>query len=64
VIKTQNRIDEPIQDDKVKIYGIKITRESTGCYGFSITHSGPFKLGDYDELELRANAVKMVPRFG
>ena len=54
----------PKPEDKVKIYGIKITRESTGCYGFSIKHSGPFKLSDYDELELRANAVKMIPRLG
>lgn len=50
------------QVDKVKIYGIKISRDTSGCYAFSVTHSGPFKLSDYDELELKGNAVKMVRR--
>jgi len=61
VVTTEHKRAE--QEEKVKIYGIKITRQGTGCYGFSITHSGPFKLSEYDEVELRANAVKMVPRI-
>ena len=50
------------QIDKVKIYGVKISRDTAGSYAISVVHSGPFKLSDYDKLELKANAVKMVRR--
>ena len=50
------------KSEKVKIYGIKIYRDGAGCFEFSVVHSGPFKFQDYDELELKANAVKMVRR--
>ena len=60
VVKTQQT--ELQQNDKVKIYGVKIRRDAAGCFEFSVVHSGPFKFQDYDELELKANAVKMVRR--
>ena len=47
---------------KVKIYGVKITRQGSGCYRISVAHSGRFRLADYDTLELHANAVRMEPR--
>ena len=50
------------QDEKVKIYGVKIRRDASGCFEFSVVHSGPFRLQDYDELELKGNAVKTVKR--
>ena len=60
MIKTQ--LENVNQIDKVKIYGVKISRDTTGCYAISVVHSGPFRLSDYDELELKGHAVKMVRR--
>jgi len=55
---------EKQKKDQIKIYGIKIYRNPGGCYQFSVVHSGPFRLQDYDALELKTNTVKMVRSTG
>jgi hypothetical protein len=43
-----------------KIYGVKIYQEGNGCYSFSVRHSGPFRLEDYDELEVEVKSARLV----
>ena len=46
--------------NKVNICGIKIFHHGDGCYCFSISHTGQFRLQDYEELDLEVKSVKLV----
>jgi len=43
-----------------KIFGVRIYQEGNGCYSFSVKHSGPFRLQDYEELELEVKSARLV----
>ena len=46
--------------DKVKIYGVKISQDVSGCYTFSVKHTGQFNLGDYEKLEFEVKSARLV----
>jgi hypothetical protein len=48
--------------EKVKIYGVKISQEDSGCYTFSIQHTGQFNLRNYEKLELEVKSARLVKR--
>ena len=48
--------------DKVKIYGVKISQDDSGCYAFSVQHTGSFNLEDYEKLELEIKSAKLVQK--
>ena len=49
--------------DKVKIVGVKIYYDGSGCYTFSIQHTGVFNLRNYERLELEVKSAKLVKRY-
>ena len=46
--------------DKVKIYGVKISQDDSGCFTFSVQHTGSFNLKNYQKLELEVKSAKLV----
>ena len=46
--------------DKAKIFGVKISQDGNDCYTFSVQHTGPFNLRDYEKLELEIKSAKLV----
>jgi hypothetical protein len=54
VVKTSGILDKP------KIFGLKICREDSGCYSFSIRHSGEFNLREYEKLEFEVKSAKLI----
>jgi hypothetical protein len=46
--------------DKVKIYDVKISQDDSGCYTFSVKHTGQFNLGDYEKLEFEVKSARLV----
>jgi len=45
-----------------RIFGVKIYQEENGAYSFTVRHSGLFRLGDYEELELEVKSARLVKR--
>jgi hypothetical protein len=45
-----------------RIYGVRIYQEEKGAYTFCVRHSGQFRLGDYEELELEVKSARLVRR--
>ena len=47
---------------KVKIYGVKISQDDSGCFTFSVQHTGQFNLSDYETLDFEVNSTRLVRR--
>ena len=47
---------------KPEIHGVKIYHYGDGCYGFSVRHTGTFRLRDYEELDLEVKSARLVRR--
>lgn len=43
-----------------KIYGLRICRNTDGCYCLSFRHTGNFSLNDYEELDLKVMSATLV----
>jgi hypothetical protein len=49
-------------DCEPRIHGVKIVQEANGCYGFTLRHTGPFRLKDFQELELEVSSARLVKK--
>ena len=47
---------------KTTIHGVNITQHAPGCYSISVRHSGPFRLDDYETLDLEVKSARLVKR--
>ena len=47
--------------DKLKIYRVRISQDNSGCYTFSVKHTGKFNLGDYEKLEFEVKSTRFLP---
>jgi len=45
-----------------QIYGVKIYNDGKGGHHFSFRHTGQFKLGDYEQLDLEIASARLVKR--
>ena len=45
-----------------KLYRLRICQDGQGTYAMSFTHTGQFRLIDYDEVELEIAAARLVRR--
>jgi len=45
-----------------KLYMLRICQDGKGSYAMSFTHTGQFRLMDYDEVELEIAAARLVKR--
>ena len=45
-----------------KLYRLRICQEGRGSYTMSFTHTGQFRLIDYEEVELEIANAKLVRR--
>lgn len=48
--------------DAMEIRGVRIFQESSGTYRFIVRHIGPFRLDDYEEIELEVNSARGVKK--
>ena len=45
-----------------KLYRLRICQDGRGSYAMSFTHTGEFRLIDYDEVDLEIAAARLVKR--
>jgi hypothetical protein len=45
-----------------KLYRLRICQDGRGSYAMSFTHSGQFRLIDYEEIELEIAGAKLIRR--
>ena len=45
-----------------KLYRLRICQDGKGSYAMSFTHTGQFRLMDYDEVELEIAGARLVKR--
>jgi len=60
VIEMQTCTTQDVSEPK--LYRLRICQDGRGSYAMSFTHTGQFRLIDYDEVELEIAAVRLVKR--
>jgi len=61
VIEMQTCTSEDIPEPK--LYRLRIYQDGKGSYAMSFTHTGQFRLVDYDEVELENAGARLVKRL-
>ena len=56
------QICEQQETSEPKLYRLRICQEGSGNYALSFTHTGRFRLIDYEEVELEIAGAKLVRR--
>ena len=60
MIKTQSvKLEHPSEP---RIYRLKIIQDAGGGFCISVTHTGRFRLKDYEVLELEVESAKLVKK--
>ena len=54
------QINEYEESLRPKIYGLRIYRNTDGCYCLSFRHTGNFSLNDFEELDLKIISATLV----
>jgi hypothetical protein len=60
VIEMQTVTSQDISEPK--LYRLRICQDGRGSYAMSFTHTGEFRLIDYDEVDLEIAAARLVKR--
>ena len=60
VVKTEFETYD--RSEKTRIHRVNITQHTPGCYSISVRHSGPFRLDDYETLEIEVKSARLVKR--
>lgn len=54
---TENQLPEQTQ-----VYNVKIFHVANGTYCFTVRHTGPFSLLDYEKLDLEVRNARVIRR--
>ena len=54
------QINEYKESVEPKIFGLRIYRNTDGCYCFSFRHTGNFSLNDFEELDIKVMSPTLV----
>jgi len=60
VIEMQTLISQDTSEPK--LYRLRICQDGKGSYAMSFTHTGQFRLIDYEEVELEIAGARLVKR--
>ena len=60
VIEMQTCITQDAAEPK--LYRLRICQDGKGSYAMSFTHTGQFRLVDYEEVEMEITGAKLVRR--
>ena len=60
VIEMQTLTSQDISEPK--LYRLRICQDGKGSYAMSFTHTGQFRLIDYEEVELEIAGARLVKR--